>query len=138
MPGQACSLYLGISAELANRSIHGVGGEGLQTPAAAIVEKIYIVAIVVIIGLMLVHWAIDIGKHLRSLTAQRSQIRRMTLHEVWQHTFVMITFIVLVISGFALRFSDGWMRTPMPCASAGRPSSTHSAPSRCGWARPTS
>jgi formate dehydrogenase gamma subunit len=98
----------GISAELANRSIHGVAGEGLQTPAAAIVEKIYIVAIVVIIGLMVLHWVLDLARHLRILTTQRSQIRRMTLQEVWQHFFVMSSFIVLVVSGFALRFSDGW------------------------------
>jgi formate dehydrogenase gamma subunit len=33
----------------------------------------------------------------------------MKFHEVWQHTFLMITFIVLVISGFALRFNESWL-----------------------------
>ena len=33
----------------------------------------------------------------------------MTLNEVWQHFFLMITFIALVISGFALRFSESWL-----------------------------
>ena len=28
---------------------------------------------------------------------------------MWQHTFLMVTFIVLVVSGFALRFNEGWL-----------------------------
>jgi cytochrome b subunit of formate dehydrogenase len=99
----------GISAAMAAQPIHGVSGQGLQTGAADIVEKIYIVAIFVIIGLMVLHWAIDLLRHLRMLLRSRPQIQRMTLNEVWQHTFLMITFIVLVISGFALRFSESWL-----------------------------
>jgi len=99
----------GISEGMANQAIHGVSGEGLQTPAAYIVEKVYIAAIVVIIGLMLLHWVIDLAKHLRTLTSEGPRIQRMTLNEVWQHFFLMVTFIVLVVSGFALRFSDGFL-----------------------------
>jgi formate dehydrogenase gamma subunit len=98
----------GISAEMAAFPIHGVSGEGLRTPAAEVVEKIYIVAIVVIIGLMLLHWVLDYGRQLQLLLRKRPQVRRMQLHEVWQHLLLMITFIVLVISGFALRFSESW------------------------------
>lgn len=29
--------------------------------------------------------------------------------EVWQHTLLMLSFIVLVITGFALRFGDNWI-----------------------------
>jgi cytochrome b subunit of formate dehydrogenase len=93
---------------LANAPIHGVGGEGLRTPAADVIENVYIVAIVVIIGLMVVHWLFDLGRHLRVLFRSRPQIRRMHTHEVWQHSLVMITFTVLVLSGFALRYSDSW------------------------------
>jgi hypothetical protein len=35
-------------------------------------------------------------------------------------------------------FRRGWMHIPKRCASAGKPSSTPSAPSRCGWDQPTS
>jgi formate dehydrogenase gamma subunit len=70
---------------------------------------IYIVAIVVIIGLMLLHWAIDFVKQVRVVLAKRPQIRRMTLSEVWQHLFLTVTFVVLVVSGFALRFSESWL-----------------------------
>ncbi len=98
----------GISAEMASFPIHGVSGEGLRTPLADAIEKLYIGAIIVLIGLMLLHWGLDLVRHIRALLGRRPQVRRMRFHEVWQHTFVMLTFIVLVISGFALRFSESW------------------------------
>jgi cytochrome b subunit of formate dehydrogenase len=61
---------------------------------------------VVIIGLMVLHWLIDLFRQLQRLFRRRPQVRRMTPNEVWQHTFLMVTFIVLVISGFALRFGE--------------------------------
>jgi cytochrome b subunit of formate dehydrogenase len=98
----------GISEAMAAQPIHGVTGQGLQTTAADIVERVYIVAIVVIIGLMVLHWLIDLGKQIRRMLKAKPQIRRMSLNELWQHTFLMISFIVLVVSGFGLRFSESW------------------------------
>jgi formate dehydrogenase gamma subunit len=57
---------------------------------------------------MVLHWALDLVKQIRRLLSRKPQIRRMTLNEVWQHTFLMISFIVLVFSGFALRFAESW------------------------------
>jgi cytochrome b subunit of formate dehydrogenase len=99
----------GISEKMAAQPIHGVTGQGLQTGAADVVERIYIVAIVVIIGLMVLHWALDLARHVRLVLRSRPQIQRMRLNEVWQHFLLMITFIALVISGFALRFSESWL-----------------------------
>jgi len=96
----------GISAEMAQTRIHETPGIS-QTPAAGVVRIIYIVAIVIIIGAMLLHWLIDLRKEIKEVSQGR-QIRRMTLNEVWQHAFLMISFILLVLSGFALRFSDAW------------------------------
>jgi cytochrome b subunit of formate dehydrogenase len=93
---------------MAATPIHGVSGEGLRTPAAEVVEKIYIVAIVVIIGLMVIHWLIDLGRQIRVLLARRPQVRRMRTDEVWQHMLLTVSFIALVISGFALRFEESW------------------------------
>jgi len=56
-----------ISAKMASNPIHGVSGEGLRTPLADVVQNIYIVAIVVIIGLMVVHWLIDLWRHIKNL-----------------------------------------------------------------------
>lgn len=95
-----------ISTKMASTPIHGVSGEGLRTRAADIVEKIYIVAIIVIIGLMVLHWLIDLGRHIKNLLDARPQVRRMRTDEVFQHMLLALSFIVLVISGFALRFDQ--------------------------------
>jgi cytochrome b subunit of formate dehydrogenase len=109
---QTCGeCHPGISARLAAAPIHGVSGTGLRTKAADVVEKIYIIAIVLIIGSMVVHWLLDLYRQIRHMMERRPQVIRMTTGEVWQHTFLMITFIVLVISGFALRFSESWVST---------------------------
>ncbi|MGD9345216.1 MAG: cytochrome b/b6 domain-containing protein [Candidatus Aminicenantes bacterium] len=97
-----------ISAALASTPIHSVGGQGLRTKAADIVRVIYIVAIVVIIGLMAVHWLIDLIRQI-VLVMKKPQVRRMRLGELWQHHLLMVSFIVLVISGFALRYSESWI-----------------------------
>lgn len=99
----------GISEELATSPIHDVTGAGLHTTAADIVEYVYIVAIVIIIGLMVLHWLLDLVKQIRARVMAKPQIRRMSLNELWQHHFLMVTFVVLVISGFALRFSESWI-----------------------------
>ena len=97
-----------ISERLAAAPIHGITDEGLRNPVADIVEKIYIIAIIVIIGFMLLHWIIDLIRQIVN-SMRKPQVRRMRTHEVWQHTFIMLSFIVLAISGFALRFSEAWI-----------------------------
>lgn len=95
-----------ITDRLAATPIHGIGDESQKSPIVAIIEKIYIIAIIVIIGLMLIHWLIDLVKQIIN-SMRKPQVRRMRTHEVWQHTLIMISFITLAISGFALRFSEG-------------------------------
>ncbi|MCG6947851.1 MAG: cytochrome b/b6 domain-containing protein [Acidobacteria bacterium] len=98
-----------ISEKMASTPIHGLGGQGLRTPAADVVEKIYIVAITVIIGLMILHWVIDLMRHLADRIKERPAVLRMHIDEVVQHALLTITFITLVISGFALRYDQGFM-----------------------------
>ncbi len=96
----------GISVAAATAPIHGSPGVS-RTPIAGIIKNIYIVIIFVVIGGMVLHWLIDLRKQIH-LVNLRKQFVRMTFNEVWQHTFLMVTFIVLVVTGFALRFSDAW------------------------------
>jgi cytochrome b subunit of formate dehydrogenase len=98
-----------ISEKMASTPIHGVGGQGLRTPAADVIEKIYIIAIAVIIGLMVLHWLIDLQRHLRDVLAKRPQVLRMRADEVVQHGLLALAFISLVISGFALRYDQGFV-----------------------------
>jgi cytochrome b subunit of formate dehydrogenase len=96
----------GISVAMASQPIHEVPGIS-RTPFARIVANIYIILITLIIGTMVVHWLIDLRKQIH-LVNLKKQVTRMTYNEVWQHTFLMITFGVLAITGFSLRFSDAF------------------------------
>lgn len=97
-----------ISDRLAATPIHGINDKGLQTPIAGVIEKIYIIAIIIIIGFMLIHWIIDLIRQIVN-SMRKPQVRRMRGGEVWQHTLTMVSFLVLVVSGFALRFSNSWI-----------------------------
>ena len=99
----------GISEELAAAPIHGRSGKGLRVPIADLIEKIYIIAIVVIIGLMVVHWLLDLSRQIIIMLRKRPRVRRMTTSEVWQHTFLMVSFLTLVVSGFSLRFDQSFI-----------------------------
>jgi hypothetical protein len=85
-----------ISAKMAAMRIHGVGGQGLRTPAADLVEKIYIVAITVLIGLMALHRAIDLQRHLRDGLAKRPQGMR-----TWTRTRDFVLCSLLPEPGWA-------------------------------------
>ncbi len=98
----------GISAELAQLPIHQATISGLRTPVGHLIRGIYVIAIIVIIGLMVVHWLIDLWRHLSDRLRSRPRVRRMQPGEVVQHTLVMISFIVLVVTGFALVYETSW------------------------------
>ncbi|MEE9574120.1 MAG: cytochrome b/b6 domain-containing protein, partial [Candidatus Neomarinimicrobiota bacterium] len=93
---------------LAAAPIHGINDKDLRSPVADVIEKIYILAIIVIIGFMIIHWIIDLIRQIVN-SMREPQVRRMRTHEVWQHTLTMLSFIALAISGFALRFNEGWI-----------------------------
>ncbi len=94
-----------ISATMATTPIHET--PGVQTSLARIIAHIYVVAIVLIIGTMIIHWLIDLRKQIH-LVNLKKQVKRMNFNEVWQHTFLMVTFIVLAVTGFSLRYSDAF------------------------------
>ncbi|MBU1652748.1 cytochrome b/b6 domain-containing protein, partial [bacterium] len=106
LQGTCGHCHPGISRAMALTGIHSPPGVA-QTPAALIFQNIYILAIFIIIGSMVIHWLIDLRRQIQNVM-RLPQMRRMNLNEVWQHTFLMVTFIVLAITGFSLRFSDAW------------------------------
>lgn len=95
-----------ITAVLATTPIHQEPGIS-QTPVAGLVKNIYIVLIVLVIGGMILYCALDWLKQFM-LMKQKPQIRRMTTGDIWQHTILMVSFIVLVITGFSLRHEGSW------------------------------
>jgi hypothetical protein len=74
------------------------------------VKWVYIWMIVAVIGGMLLHnllaWrraALHVRKH------QSRPVVRMTPNQRLQHATLVISFLVLVWTGFALKFPDGWL-----------------------------
>ena len=98
-----------ITAELAQTGIHETApGKAAGWPE--FFRKLYIVLIVGTIGLMLVHNASDWLRRVKQL-AKLPSVQRLNQNEVMQHWVLMLSFIVLVISGFSLRFSEaGWVK----------------------------
>jgi formate dehydrogenase gamma subunit len=74
------------------------------------VRRVYLVLIVGTIGFMLVHNLLLFGKKIlaRYRTADLS-IVRMNLSQRMQHLVLASSFIVLAITGFALKFPDSWV-----------------------------
>ena len=73
------------------------------------VRFIYLPLIILVIGGMFLHNAII----WRSKAAARRKMLnpnmvRMTTQQRWQHLVLLTSFIVLVITGFALKFPDSW------------------------------
>lgn len=71
------------------------------------VKTIYLALILLIIGGMLGYCFLDWLRQVRNLLGKR-QVRRMESDEVVQHTILAISFTVLVLTGFSLRFYDAW------------------------------
>ncbi len=94
----------GVTESLASTKIHG-GGVGRNTGWTRVVSRIYIVAIWLIIGGMVLYVAIDFQKHVR-LRMNLPQVKRMTPGAVAQHWILLISFTVLAFSGFALRYPE--------------------------------
>jgi len=96
----------GISAELANAPIHETAA-GIKTGWPHFFRVLYYWVIGVTIGLMVLHCAADWIRHLK-IMGDKPMIVRLTPNETIQHWLLAISFIVLVISGFSLRFSESW------------------------------
>ncbi|MGK5090707.1 cytochrome b/b6 domain-containing protein [Deltaproteobacteria bacterium TL4] len=75
------------------------------------VEKSYILLIVTIIGGMFLHnlliFVFEVQKR-RKKEKHVIRLRRLTNNELIQHFFLLTSFIMLVITGFALKFPNAW------------------------------
>lgn len=98
----------GITAEIAATPIHEVLKTVKPSKIAQSIKIAYIIIIIAVIGFMLLHWMIDFIRQVILIT-KRSQVKRMETNELWQHTLLMLSFTVLVITGFAMRFGDFWL-----------------------------
>jgi formate dehydrogenase gamma subunit len=84
--------------------------EDIASSATRWVRWIYLSLIAVVVGGMLVHngliWR---KKALARRGAQKRTIVRLTLNQRLQHWVLLVSFTVLVLTGFALRYPDSWL-----------------------------
>jgi len=96
----------GISQELAQSKIHEISGSR-RGRWPDFFAALYMTMIAVTVGAMLVYIALDYRRQAKAVF-RGEQVRRMTKWENAQHAMLLITFVFLVVTGFALRFSDSW------------------------------
>ena len=96
----------GISAQLANTPIHETA-TGIKAGWPEFFTLFYYWMIGITIGLMALHCIADLVRHIKIMRRQPF-IVRLTVSETFQHWVLTLSFIVLVISGFSLRFSEAW------------------------------
>ena len=78
------------------------------------VRRIYLVLIIGTIGFMLLHNLLMFGKKVRALYRVADlAIVRMSLSQRTQHLILATSFILLAVTGFALKFPDAWIAKAM-------------------------
>jgi cytochrome b subunit of formate dehydrogenase len=97
----------GISAQTAAETRIHESVDGMGSGWPHIVSVIYRILILVVIGGMAGYCLIDYLRQVRNLLSKK-QVRRMEADEVVQHTLLAISFTVLVVTGFSLRYYDAW------------------------------
>jgi cytochrome b subunit of formate dehydrogenase len=81
----------------------------IDSVATRWVRWIYIPLILLVIGAMFLHNAIIWrSKAVARRRMMNPFMTRMTVNQRWQHLVLLSSFIVLVITGFALKFPDTW------------------------------
>ncbi|RME39433.1 MAG: hypothetical protein D6788_05450, partial [Planctomycetota bacterium] len=98
-----------ITETLAQTPIH-TPPPGARSPWPGLIRNLYLVLIAVTIGGMLLHNGADWWRHVRKVLL-RPSVRRLTPTETLQHWALMVSFLVLVVTGFAMRFPEtAWAR----------------------------
>lgn len=105
----------GASREFALGKVHVepdgmAGGTDFSSRLNRWVRRIYLALIFITIGAMLAHNGILFVK--KTAARLRSTVRpvvRMTAAQRWQHFILATSFIMLAVTGFALKFSDSWL-----------------------------
>jgi cytochrome b subunit of formate dehydrogenase len=122
LPATCGRCHPGAGSRFAITSVHMV--EGRAEPAAVRwVRQFYLLVIPLVIGLMILHNAGDwLRKFVRLRLARsgaapatsngRPQVRMLAFERV-QHALLVVSFFILVWTGFALKYPDHWWAKPL-------------------------
>ncbi len=104
--------HKGVTQKFTLNKVHledGVRSKDFDSEAVRWVRLIYLPLIVLVIGGMFLHnviiWRSKLATRRR---AHPAMMVRMTVNQRWQHLILLTSFIILVITGFALKFPDSW------------------------------
>jgi len=103
--------HKGVTQKFTQTKVHldGSASKDIGAIATRWVRWIYLALIFLVIGAMFVHnFIIWRGKALARRQMQNPSMTRMTTNQRWQHLILLTSFIVLVITGFALKFPNSW------------------------------
>ncbi|MGA2261070.1 MAG: cytochrome b/b6 domain-containing protein [Acidobacteriota bacterium] len=123
LPNTCGKCHQGANENFTKGAVHLVIAPATE-PVLYWIKTFYIVMIVVVIGGMFVHNALDFIHKSKLRFALRgglmaaehfspAQYLRMSLRERVQHAILAVSFITLVITGFMLKFPDAWWVTPI-------------------------
>lgn len=115
LPETCGKCHPGASANFAKGSIH-------LTPSAEkdkvvyLVQLFYILLIFSVVGFLGAHNFLDYIRKLKENFKKKREMPgyvRLTRNERVQHILLLVSFFVLVITGFALKFPDAWWTLPV-------------------------
>jgi cytochrome b subunit of formate dehydrogenase len=101
----------GVNERFAQNKVHVDSRAPADVGSKAVrwIRRIYLALIVVVIGGMLLHnlilWR---AKVLARRRAEGAMVVRMNPNQRWQHLVLLLSFMVLVVTGFALKYPDSW------------------------------
>jgi formate dehydrogenase gamma subunit len=108
--------HAGAGTRFAIGPIHVTTSSAEAHPVVRWIRVFYLVIIMVTVGFMLLHNGLDfVAKLVRNRPVSRSeeQVARMNLHYRIAHWLVVLSFPVLVITGFALKYPDTGLVLPV-------------------------
>lgn len=108
--------HKGVTAKFTQNKVHidAAGSQSTDTGTFAVrwVRRIYIPMILLVIGAMFTHnlliWRAKLIQRRRTVVAR---VVRMTKNQRWQHGILLVSFFILVVTGFALKYPESWFAT---------------------------
>ena len=115
LPQTCGQCHVGAGANFTKGKIHLTSAltspteDDIGSLGTSIVRWIYLPLIILVIGGMAIHNALIWGRKVIARKRQARDIVRLTLNQRIQHWLLLTSFIVLVLSGFALQYPDSWL-----------------------------
>ncbi len=102
----------GVTQKFTLTRVHldGSASKDIGSRAVRWIRWFYLALILVVIGAMILHNAIIWrGKAIARRALQNPLMERMSTPQRWQHLILLTSFVILVITGFALKFPNSWL-----------------------------